>query len=167
MRTSSMWGPIAGAAVLVAVPAGALAAHTLVEHGRGPTVTHDASFEDVTTQVEAWAKDGQTRFRLKVSGLPANRTFGAHVHTGHCGTDPLASGGHYQHSTDASVALEEREVWLDLTSDDLGRAVAETTRPWTIPAGSAGSVVIHAAATNPVTGSAGARLLCTDVPFGQ
>lgn len=39
------------------------------------------------TQVHAWARDGYTEVRLMVSGLPANRTFGAHVHTGRCGTD--------------------------------------------------------------------------------
>ncbi|RYP80789.1 hypothetical protein EKO23_24375 [Nocardioides guangzhouensis] len=108
----------------------------------------------------------QTSMWGPLAGLPPNRSFGAHVHTGHCGTDPLTSGGHYQHSTDPSVPLADREVWLDLTSDEHGRAVAEVIRPWVIPAGAAGSVVIHAAPTNPATGSAGARLLCTDVPFG-
>ena len=32
-----------------------------------------------------------------VTGLPPNTALGAHVHTGRCGLDPLASGGHYQH----------------------------------------------------------------------
>ena len=96
----------------------------------------------------------------------AGRTFGAHVHTGTCGADPLASGGHYQHSTDPAVPLAQREVWLDVTADADGRGVATTTVPWTFAAGSAGSVVIHALPTNTLTGAAGARLACTSVELG-
>jgi len=116
--------------------------------------------------VHAWSKDGETRFRLMATGLPPNRSFGAHVHTGRCGPDPRASGGHYQHAG-TTGPLSAREVWLDIVTDDQGRAVSETTRPWTIVHGAAGSVVIHAATTNPTTGAAGARLVCTDVDFGE
>jgi Cu-Zn family superoxide dismutase len=155
-----------GAAALVVVPATAFAGRTSVDHGNGPTVVHDAAYAGVKTQVHAWSKDGETRFRLMATGLPPNSSFGAHVHTGHCGLDPLASGGHYQHPG-LTGPLSEREVWLDLATDEQGRAVSETTRPWTIHAGTAGSVVIHAATTNPTTGAAGARLVCTDVAFGE
>jgi len=164
---SSMMGVVAATGILLAVPAVAIADRVLVDHGAGPTVVHDPAYADVETQVHAWSRDGRTTIRLMVEGLPADRTFGAHVHTGHCGTDPLASGGHYQHSTDPSIPLSQREVWLDLTSDADGRGVAETTVPWVFTSGSAGSVVIHAMATDPSTGSAGARLACTDVPFGE
>jgi Cu-Zn family superoxide dismutase len=165
MRTNWI-GALMGAGVLLAVPAAAVAGRTMVDHGHGATVAHDPAYDGVRTQVHAWSKDGETRFRLMATGLPPNRSFGAHVHTGRCGLDPLASGGHYQHAG-AAGPLSTREVWLDLTTDGDGRAVSETTRPWTIAAGTAGSVVIHAATTNPATGAAGARLLCTDVPFGE
>ena len=57
-----------------------------------------------------------------VTGLPPGADVrGARAH-GACGADPLASGGHYQHSSDATVPLVEREVWLDVTSDERGRA---------------------------------------------
>ena len=165
MRTN--WtGALVGVGVLLAVPAVAVAGRTTVDHGHGATVAHDPAYAGVKTQVHAWSKDGETRFRLMATGLPPNRSFGAHVHTGHCGLDPFASGGHYQHPG-STGPLSEREVWLDITTDDEGRAVSETTRPWTIVAGTAGSVVIHAATTNPGTGAAGARLLCTDVAFGE
>ena len=157
---------LAAASVLVAVPAAAMAAGVVVDHGHGPTVVHDAAFDQINTQVHAWSSEGTTRIRLMVTGLPAGRTFGAHVHTGTCGADPLASGGHYQHSTDPSVPLAQREVWLDVTADDHGRGVATTTVPWTFEPGSAGSVVIHALPTNPLTGAAGARLACTSVELG-
>jgi Cu-Zn family superoxide dismutase len=158
---------VAAAAVLAAVPATAVAAGVLVDHGNGPTVVHDAAYERIHTQVHAWSTEGTTRVRLMVTGLPPGQTFGAHVHTGTCGADPLASGGHYQHSTDATVPLAQREVWLDVTSDDRGRGVATTTVPWTFAPGTAGSVVIHALPTNPTTGAAGARLACTSVSFGR
>ena len=161
MRTA-----VAAAAVLAAVPATAVAAGVLVDHGHGPTVVHDTAYDGIKTQVHAWSSGGATRVRLMVTGLPAGQMFGAHVHTGSCGADPLASGGHYQHSTDPSVPLAEREVWLDVTSDANGRGVATTTVPWAFAPGSAGSVVIHALPTNTTTGAAGARLACTSVEFG-
>lgn len=155
------------AAVVVAVPAGAAAAVVLVDHGHGPTVTHDTAYSHITTQVHAWARGDSTRVRLMVEGLPPGRTFGAHVHTGTCGTNPAASGGHYQHSTDPAVPLRDREVWLDVTADAQGHATTTTTVPWAFAAGTAGSVVIHANPTNPVDGTAGARLACTTVAFGH
>jgi Cu-Zn family superoxide dismutase len=162
-RTTIVAGVATG---MLAVPAVAVADRMLVDHGHGPTVVHDAAYGEVKTQVHAWSKDGVTRVRLMVRGLPAERTFGAHVHTAPCGADPLASGGHYQHSQDASVPLADREVWLDVTTDAQGNATTETTVPWSFAPGTAGSVVIHAAPTN-TDGSAGPRLVCTTVPFGE
>ena len=157
---------VAVGAVLAAVPTAAVASGVLVDHGRGPTVTHDTSY-DITTQVHSWTRDGSTRILLMVDGLPAGRTFGAHVHTRPCGQDPLASGGHYQHSTDAGVPLADREAWLDVTADADGHGETTIDVPWAFAPGTAGSVVIHAAPTYPQTGGAGARLACTTVPFGE
>ena len=96
MRANWM-GALVGAGALLAVPAAAIAGGTMVDHGHGATVAHDPAYAGVKTQVHAWSKDGETRFRLMATGLPPNSSFGAHVHTGRCGLDPLASGGHYQH----------------------------------------------------------------------
>ena len=85
MKTSIV-GTLVGAGVLAAVPAIAIASNVLVDHGRGPTVVHDTAYADVKTQVHSWAADGGTDVRLMVRGLPADRTFGAHVHTAPCGT---------------------------------------------------------------------------------
>lgn len=155
------------AATLVAVPGATVAARVLVDHGHGPTVVHDAAYAGIQTQVHSWSRDGETAVRLMVDGLPEGRTFGAHVHVAPCGTDPLASGGHYQHSTDPAIPLADREIWLDVTADEDGHAVAWRTVPWEIAAGTAGSVVIHANPTNPTTGAAGPRLACTTVAFGE
>jgi Cu-Zn family superoxide dismutase len=166
MRTTRMGGLAAGVA-LVAVPGAAIAAAVMVVHGHGPTVVHDPVYAGVTTQVHAWTRDGETTVRLMADGLTPGRTYGAHVHKAPCGSDPLASGGHYQHSTDTSIPLSEREVWLDLTAGADGHAATSVTVPWVIVPGTAGSVVIHANPTNPVTGAAGPRLMCTTVPFGE
>jgi Cu-Zn family superoxide dismutase len=160
MRTSLV---LTTAAVLT--PGVAVAAAVVVSHGHGPTVAHDAAFADVRTQVHAWADEDSTRVRLMVNGLPAG-TYGAHVHVNPCGTDPLASGGHYQHAQ-ATGSLQDREVWLDVTSDGTGSAVAVADVPWVLARGTAGSVVLHAQPTNLVTGAAGARLSCTTVAFGD
>jgi Cu-Zn family superoxide dismutase len=159
-------GLLVGATVVIGVPSVG-AARVLVDHGHGPTAVHNSTYADLETQVHAWARDGWTTVRLMVDGLPAGQTFGAHVHVAPCGTDPLASGGHFQHSTDPVIPLADREIWLDVTANADGHAVAERTVPWLIEAGTAGSVVIHANPTNPDTGAAGARLVCTNVAFGQ
>ena len=152
---------------VIALPTGALAARVLVDHGHGPTVVHDAAYADIETQVHSWASGGQTRIRLMVDGLTPGRTYGAHVHVHPCGIDPLASGGHYQHSTDPAIPLADREIWLDVTAGEDGHASTERTVDWLIAPETAGSVVIHANPTNPATGAAGARLACTDVAFGE
>jgi Cu-Zn family superoxide dismutase len=151
--------------VLLTFAVAAPAAQVEVDHGHGPTAVHDQAYAHVHTQVHAWERDGRTRVRLNVHGMPPNRTFGAHVHVGSCGADPMASGGHYQHGNPNSP-LAQREIWLDFTTDNTGKGVGTATVPWRIDPGTAGSVVVHAAPTNPSTGAAGARLFCTDVPFG-
>lgn len=137
----------------------------------GPTFVYNAAVANVATRVQAVSlPNGKTVVTLDVSGMPAQyigTTFGAHVHVNACGAASTAAGGHYA-SPDASpsLPLEQREVWLDFTVDEAGAAHAKATRSFHIAAGAANSVVIHALATNPSTGVAGARLACTTVPFG-
>jgi len=102
-----------------------------------------------------------------VEGLPTGQTFGAHVHTLPCGPSPSESGVHYQHSTDTSIPLPQREIWLDVTANADGHAATTTVVQWELTPGTAGSVVLHAQPTNPTTGGAGARLACTTVTFGE
>ena len=59
-----------------------------------------------------------------------------------------------------------RFSWLDFKVGRGGWALATTTVKWFIKPGAANSVVIHAAATDRL-GNAGARLICTTVPFGH
>lgn len=109
---------------------------------------------------------GKTTVTLHITELNpelAGSTFGAHVHTGPCGTEGIHAGPHYAHPpASPDQSLEDREVWLDFTVNSGGRAHAEATRSFTIPAVAARSVVLHASPTAP-NGNAGPRLACIDV----
>ena len=73
-----------------------------------------------------------------------------------------AAGPHYNHGGGIS---SQTEVWLDFTVDQGGVARSETVVPFVVAGGAAQSVVIHALATNPSTGLAGARVACIPVAF--
>ncbi|WP_030299770.1 superoxide dismutase family protein [Streptomyces katrae] len=131
----------------------------------------DGSKVTVTERVEG---DG-THVDLRLHGVAANRTFGAHVHQKPCGSKPNDSGPHYQNtvdpkqpSTNPAYANPRNETWLDITTDGHGDGSSASTTAWRYRDGQARSVVIHehATHTDPGTaGTAGARLACINVPF--
>ena len=141
------------------VPSGATAMVHVVEAGNG-----DAAKTIVT---------------LHVKGLLPNREYGAHAHYLPCGATGAAAGAHYQHtqdpatlgslttaSVDPAFANPQNEVWLDLTTNAAGNAVARTVVDWQMPDTHqrASSVIIHTRHTDH-TGAAGTRLACVTVPF--
>jgi hypothetical protein len=103
----------------------------------------------------------RTLLMLSVSGLPANKTFGAHLHAASCADNK--GGGHYQHS--GTAVNDENEVWLDLTTDASGRARVLERKEYAVAVEKAKSVVVHANPTDPATGKAGDKLACVDVGF--
>ena len=111
---------------------------------------------------------GGSRTLLRVRGIDGaeGQTFGAHLHVGPCvAGQPAAALGHYNSDVLAGVVPPEvsdrTEIWLDFTVDDEGgRATASV--PF-VPQPGTRSVVIHAAATDHHTGTAGARLACLPV----
>jgi len=120
---------------------------------------------------------GKTKVVLTVSGLPAMRTFGAHVHKLACDMDK--AGGHYQHigfppdggsATDPMYANSTNEVWLDFTTDMMGKATKETTVSFRPRAGEAKAIVVHAMMTaigadGGGGGVAGPKLACIPIAF--
>jgi Cu-Zn family superoxide dismutase len=111
---------------------------------------------------------GRTIVTLHVSGLPANRPFGSHVHLLACGDNN--AGGHYQNDpgTGHDHANAANEVWLDFETNAAGNATAKATVDWTFRANGANAVVIHDRHTthgDPGAGTAGAKLACLDVDF--
>jgi hypothetical protein len=121
-----------------------------------------------TATATAWNVGGKLKVELKVTGLPASRTFGAHLHKLAC--NDMKAGGHYQEipwpaTTDASSATDPtyanlmNEVWLDFTTDASGAGNATRTVDWLPRTGEAKSIIIHHMATES-GGVAGARLAC-------
>jgi len=113
---------------------------------------------------------GKMRLVLSVTGLPANRAFGSHLHKLKC--DDNKAGGHYQNvpfpdggsASDPAFANPANEAWLDFTTDAAGAGHAETTVDWVPRAGQANAVIIHDMKTAD-GGVAGAKLACTNIPF--
>ncbi|MGI8330818.1 superoxide dismutase family protein [Actinomadura scrupuli] len=166
--TAAMAGAVTGS------PAGPVLADPAV-HERievnGPSRIYDAAYSGVRTKVVVVPSGHTTTVTLDVSGFPkaaAGKHFGTHVHQKACGPLPADAGPHYQNpGAGAQTPLRDKEVWLDFTVDEQGRGHSRAVRDWLIRPGQAGSVVIHAAPTDPATGEAGDRLVCTTVPFGS
>jgi Cu-Zn family superoxide dismutase len=123
--------------------AGAVArAHIVVNSGRG----------------------GQSITTLHVDGLPANRSFGAHLHRDAC--DAGFGGPHYQAPNPATPVAGNadalHEVWLDFTTNAVGNGRTQVDVPFEVLAG-ARSVVIHQGAMTLPGGGAGQRLACLDL----
>lgn len=115
----------------------------------------------------AVARGGSTDFRLTVWGLDrssAGRTFGVHAHQGPCvAGNGDAAGDHYNTGGPPSP---DTEVWLDFTTRPGGVAHSSASTPFVVPEGGARSIVIHENPTSE-TGSAGDRIACLPVDFGQ
>ncbi len=118
-------------------------------------------------------ENGQTTVELKVSGLLPDTKYGSHVHTKPCGAKPADSGPHYQNekdpvspSVDPKFANPDNEIWLDLTTDAFGNALATATVNWVFHDRRPRAVVLHETHTHTApgqAGSAGARLACVTV----
>jgi Cu-Zn family superoxide dismutase len=128
--------------------------------------------ETIKGSAEAFAlAGGKMRVKLTVSGLPANRPFGSHIHKLAC-SDASKAGGHYQNmpfpdggtATDPAYANNMNEVWLDFTTDATGAGSAEATVNWVPRAGEAKAVMIHDMPTA-TGGVAGAKLACIEMAF--
>jgi len=125
-------------------------------------------FDGASAAVQVVASAHGSHAVLRVRGIDGadGQTFGAHLHAGPCvAGDPAAALGHYNTDVLAGVVppeiSEDTEVWLDFTVDD-GAGTATANVPF-VPLPGTRSVVIHAAATDHHTGTAGARLACLPV----
>ena len=100
---------------------------------------------------------------LHVDGVPAGRSFGAHLHRDSCAT--AFGGPHYQAPDPANPvpahADAEHEVWLDFSANAAGRGGSKATVSFEVFSGMR-SVVIHQGAQTLPGGTAGQRLACLD-----
>ena len=148
-------------------------------HGHHGAVTYDKALVPTSAMVFVAEKvmkgDGGTLVFVGLHAVAPHHTFGIHVHTKPCGTEPDSSGPHYQNvkdpkqpSTNPQYANPHNEVWLDLTTNGNGDGRARSMVEWRFRSGQARSVVIHEHATGTHMGSAGQagdRLACVNVPF--
>jgi len=108
--------------------------------------------------------DGRTIVTLHVAGLPAGRSFAAHLHRDGCSTS--FGGPHYQAPSGSSTgnADREHEVWLDFTTNAAGNGRSLAVVPFEVLPGTR-SVVIHQGAETPPGGVVvlSQRLACLDV----
>ncbi|HVZ34959.1 MAG TPA: hypothetical protein VG963_21175 [Polyangiaceae bacterium] len=110
------------------------------------------------------------RVTLGVTGLPANRGFGAHLHKLPC--DMMEGGGHYEHMpapadaapNDPAYENPMNEVWLDFTTNADGHGHAAVLVNWVPGSGEANSIIVHDHLTGD-GGVAGPKLACLSFPF--
>ena len=121
-----------------------------------PTIGAEGSVQLVT------GTPGRTIVNLHVKDMPADRSFGAHLHRDPCSA--AFGGPHYQAptGTPAGYADPLHEVWLDFTTNAAGNGQSHVEVPFEVVPG-ARSVVIHQGEHTLPGGGAGQRLACLDV----
>lgn len=97
----------------------------------------------VMGEAELERSDSGTAVSLDVSGLEPKTHYIAHLHTGGCG-QPDPGGPHFQFEPGGSEE-PPNEIHLEFTSDAAGEAEAQTRSKRQVPAGEAGSIVLHEA----------------------
>jgi Cu-Zn family superoxide dismutase len=122
------------------------------------------------TAIASGSASSGMHLELVVLGLPADRTFGSHLHVLAC--DDMKAGGHYENTlgpADAGTnnplyANAANEAWLDFITDMKGAGVAKTDVPWFPRSGGARAIIVHDHGTAP-GGVAGAKLACLGISF--
>jgi superoxide dismutase, Cu-Zn family len=117
----------------------------------------------------AFDVDGKLRIELTVTGFPASRPFGSHLHRLPC-EDTMKAGGHYQNmpfptggmATDPTYANATNEAWLDFTTNAAGEGERELTVDWIPRSGEARAIIFHDMLSG-VGGVSGAKLACLPI----
>jgi hypothetical protein len=111
------------------------------------------SFEALPGAPSAYAKlagdaeltraDGGTTAEIQLGGLEPNTAYVAHLHTGGCDR-PDAGGPHFQFEKGGSEE-PPNEIHFEFESNAKGEGSAKATSDQEVPAGEAGSIVLHLA----------------------
>lgn len=100
-----------------------------------------SGYKDLSGEATLERADGGTTVSLELSGLMPDTEYIAHLHSGGCGeSDP--GGPHFQFEAGGSEE-PPNEVHLELRSDSAGDGEAKASSNREVPAGEAGSVVLH------------------------
>ncbi|HEU5104612.1 MAG TPA: hypothetical protein VFU11_02100 [Solirubrobacterales bacterium] len=106
-----------------------------------PVADAPAGSSKVTGEAEIERADGGTTVSIQLSGLEPKTAYMAHLHTGGCDqSDP--GGPHFQFEKGGSEE-PPNEIHLEFTTNASGEGEAEATSKREVPAGEAGSVVVH------------------------
>jgi Cu-Zn family superoxide dismutase len=147
---------------LAATAPHAAAADRVVSEGSfssvGPAWTYHPLVPDGSVAVVRAVEtgSGRTVATLRVRGFAPSATYDVHAHVGACGSDPAASGGHYQNQVGGAVD-EVNELWLGFRTNPAGSGAAHAVVEWQFREGEARSLTFHAAT--------GARVACLPVAF--
>jgi hypothetical protein len=140
------------AAVLALVAAAALTAcgsgstttgetGTIVSGDLVPLAGAPEVYSDVSGEADIARSDSRTTVEINASGLQPETAYIAHLHTGGCDqADP--GGPHFQFEKGGSEK-PPNEFHLTFTSNASGEGEAQTSDKREVPAGEAGSVVLH------------------------
>jgi len=108
-----------------------------------PLVETPSAYKNVSGEAELTRSGGETTIALSVDGLAPDTEYMAHLHTGGCAdTDP--GGAHFKFDPEGGD-MPPNEIHLSFTSNADGSGKAEVTSDQQVPAGEAGSVVLHLA----------------------
>jgi hypothetical protein len=108
-----------------------------------PVADAPAAYSGVAGEAEVERSEGGTTVSLEATGLEPKTAYVAHLHTGGCDqADP--GGPHFQFEKGGSEE-PPNEIHLEFTTDAAGAGEAEASSKREVPAGEAGSVVIHTA----------------------
>lgn len=167
---------LAGAALFVSSPALAGVDHVRT---RGELIRYSPEIPaGATARVHtAYDSTGDTRITIRVRGLRPRTGYQIRVHELPCGAKPKAAGRIFENTpnpdpespTDPAYANPANQIWLDVTTDRTGAAVARSRVSWQFsPEWRPGSVIIHRqhVPNSPrELGITGARLACLGVGF--
>lgn len=106
-----------------------------------PLADAPAGYAKVSGEAELDRSNSDTVISLSASGLAPSTQYIAHLHTGGC--DQADPGGPHFQFEKGGAEEPPNEMHLQFTSDAAGEGEATTSSTREVPAGEAGSVVIH------------------------
>jgi Cu/Zn superoxide dismutase len=174
--TKAALGGLAGCALVLGATQGAAGAvESTYDFARRLIDVQAAEGAFDSAKAKLWiteTADG-SEFRIQVDEINPlvqvpDGGFGAHLHTGSCekyDIGGLQAGPHYQHVEGGGIN-RKNEMWFDLEVEN-GTAIDDTFVPFKVDPGAQmeRAVVIHALATDEVTGLAGPRVACLPLHF--
>jgi Cu-Zn family superoxide dismutase len=102
-----------------------------------------AAYDGLEGEAELIRFDGGTTVSISLAGLEPSTEYISHLHIGGC-QPPLVGGPHFRFDPDGSDE-PPNEIHLMFSSDAEGAGGTEATSDREVPAGEAGSVVLHPA----------------------